>query len=454
MTSILLCVLAFALSFYLGRKSIVSGLVAVLGFGYTYGILRANLAQSASHFIFDAAVVGFCMAQLSQTLNQIKHAKGRKLILWFFVLMAWPLCLFLFPVQDRLIELVGLRGSIFLLPFLVMGARMTNEEMYRLAVWIAPLNLAAFAVAVAEFFFGIERFIPQRTGVTTIVYMSGDLAGYTAFRIPSMFTSSHAYGGTMVITLPLLVGAWSQRHKHKWVGNLLATGMVAAIVGVFMAAARTHAVVLFVLLVVTTLSGRLKIAPQFGWLILLLGIGWVVSKEERLQRFTSLSDTDAVSERIRGSVNERFSALAAKYPMGNGLGGGGTSIPYFLQDRIRNPVGMESEYARIMLEQGIPGLCLWIVFLMWALLRRANPRSNPWALGRLLAWFACVIYFFTGLIGVGLLTSIPQTCLLLLFTGWVAGGKLEPIENWLVAQNNSRSNQAGFLRQPELSLPR
>jgi len=32
-------------------------------------------------------------------------------------------------------------------------------------------------------------------------------------------------------------------------------------------------------------------------------------------------------------------------------------------------------------------------------------------------------YFATGLIGTGLLTSIPQTCLLLLTTGWIASPK-------------------------------
>ena len=57
------------------------------------------------------------------------------------------------------------------------------------------------------------------------------------------------------------------------------------------------------------------------------------------------------------------------YPLGNGLGGGGTSVPYFLQDRIRNVVVMENEYARILLELGIPGLCMWGVFIGWIFTR-------------------------------------------------------------------------------------
>ena len=47
------------------------------------------------------------------------------------------------------------------------------------------------------------------------------------------------------------------------------------------------------------------------------------------------------------------------------LGGGGTSIPYFLQDRVKDPVGMENEYGRILLETGIPGLMIWLIFIFW-----------------------------------------------------------------------------------------
>jgi hypothetical protein len=187
-----------------------------------------------------------------------------------------------------------------------------------------------------------------------------------------------------------------------------------------MAAARSHALVLFVLLTVASFMTRWRGGHRIGWALILLGVIWLVSGEERLQRFTTLRDTEYVSERISGSINKRFFELAYEYPLGNGLGGGGTSVPYFLQQRLRDPVSMENEYVRIMLEQGLPGLVLWLVFIAWALLRRTTPSGDPWFLGRRLAWAASAAYFATGLIGVGLLTSVPQTCLLLLSTGWVA----------------------------------
>ena len=114
-----------------------------------------------------------------------------------------------------------------------------------------------------------------------------------------------------------------------------------------------------------------------------------------------------------------FFEIGAKYPFGNGLGGGGTSIPYFLQDRIVNPVLMENEYARIMLEQGILGLTIWIAFVLWIITRRDQDPYDSWYLGRRLARVASAVFFITALTGTGLLTSIPQTSLFLLLVGWV-----------------------------------
>lgn len=115
-----------------------------------------------------------------------------------------------------------------------------------------------------------------------------------------------------------------------------------------------------------------------------------------------------------------FFEIGAQYPFGNGLGGGGTSIPYFLQGRIINPVMMENEYARLMLEQGILGLLIWIAFILWLTLRRDRNPNDSWYLGRHLALVACAASFATGLIGIGLLTSVPYSSLLFLVVGWVA----------------------------------
>jgi len=89
-------------------------------------------------------------------------------------------------------------------------------------------------------------------------------------------------------------------------------------------------------------------------------------------------------------------------------------------------LGLENEYARIMLEQGIFGLCLWIAFLIWLFTRREKGYFDSWSQGRRLAWWACVLTFGTGLIGVGILVSIPQTALLMINAGWIAARQKVP----------------------------
>ena len=420
MTSFLLCLSAFAISFIAGRRSLVAGLATVLGTGYVYGITRANLPETFSHLIFDAGVLGLYFAQLMRRVSREERIRIQRLWLWVVVLIAWPVLLFLIPIQDPMIQLVGLRGNAFLVPFLLIGAQLDRKSIYILALWLAGLNLIAFVFACAEFFLGVPQFFPYRAGVTDIIYKSNDLMGFTAFRIPATFTSAHAYAGMMVMTLPFLVGACVQEQRRVWHGYVLASALAVSIVGIFMSAARTHFIALLILLLVTTFSGQLKRSSWIGWVVMLVGIGWVVSSDERLQRFTTLQDTEFLSARLAGSVSLSFWELVGAYPLGNGMGGGGTSIPYFLQDLIKNPIGFESEYARIVLEQGIPGLFLWVAFIVWVLTRRTLHRLDTWYLGRQLAWFACAAYFATGLIGIGLFTSVPQTCLLLLTTGWIA----------------------------------
>lgn len=423
MISIILCFLAFFASVIASRRSLVAGLTVVLGVGYAYGITRANLTETFSHFIFDASVIGLYLTELFKRSEPEQRLRLQKIKLWVGFLMIWPALLFLLPIQDTMVELVGLRGNIFLLPFLVIGARLSNEEINKLALRIAFLNTIVFGLAVVEFFLGVEKFFPKNT-VTQIIYLGKDIAGYTAFRIPASFTSAHAYAGTMVLSIPLIVGAWLQKRSNRWQKCLLLAGLMASLIGTFLAAARIHIVVLFLLLIIIsismTFSKQLKLVSGLGWLLMLVGIGWVVSSEQRLQRFMTLQDSDVITSRISISVNKSFLERAIEYPLGNGLGGGGTSLPYFLQDRIKNPVILENEYARIMLEQGIPGLCLWIAFILWALTRTSLQKEDPWHLGRRLAWFACAAYFVTGVLGTGLLTSIPQTCLMLLSTGWIA----------------------------------
>jgi hypothetical protein len=105
--------------------------------------------------------------------------------------------------------------------------------------------------------------------------------------------------------------------------------------------------------------------------------------------------------------------------MGNGMGAGGTSIPFFLQHLITDPVGMENEYSRILLEQGLVGLGLWGAFACWAF-TRPTPQGNQWVLGWRLLWYASIGNFAMGVLGTGMMTAIPMSVFLFLGLGFVA----------------------------------
>jgi len=414
MTSLLICLLCFVVTFTLTRRSLVWGLAACIGLGYVFGVLKANILDTFSFLIWDASVLGLYASYFSRRPSPEEASRNDSLRLWVAALILWPVILTVVPVQYPLIQLVGLRANTFLLPFLLIGARLKAEEVDELALVLAVLNLSALALATTEYFVGLELFFP-RNQVTELIYKSRDVAGYTAFRIPAFFINAHVYAGTMVMTVPFLLGAWI-RESRTWRRNLMLGGMMAALMGVFLAASRSHAIVLGAITIFAVLSGELKSLSRASLVVMLALTVWLVSNNERLQRFTTLLDTEVITDRVASSVNLPFLEAALEYPFGVGMGGGGTSIPYFLSDQILEPVAAENEYVRIMLEEGVLGVFMWIGFVVWIATRSAGHMNPP--LARRLARFMTLVYFAMACLGTGLLASVPQSALLLLAAGW------------------------------------
>src|SRR4029077_630072 len=132
-------------------------------------------------------------------------------------------------------------------------------------------------------------------------------------------------------------------------------GMVAAFAGVLLSSTRVNFVNAAYLTLVLTLTTKLSFRKRLLWGLAIAAIAALTLTNERFQRFKTL-DSSFVVERVGGSVNRNFLEILFEYPMGNGLGGGGTSTPYFLQGLVRNPIGIENEYGRILAEQGVIGL--------------------------------------------------------------------------------------------------
>jgi hypothetical protein len=197
--------------------------------------------------------------------------------------------------------------------------------------------------------------------------------------------------------------------------------MVAAMIGVFLGASRTHMIVFFCVSVLATVAFKLRTVARVGLVVMLIFTAWLVFNNERLQRFSTLYDSEFIASRISSSLDFPVVEAALEYPFGVGLGGGGTSIPYFLQNQIVQPVVAENEYVRIMREEGVLGVVLWIAFIIW-LLTRQSAMDLQVAPGRKLARFVSMVYFAMACLGTGMLTSVPHSSLMLAAAGWAAEG--------------------------------
>lgn len=403
-----------------------TGLGVLMAVGYAYGIARGNVPQPAMHFVFDCGVIGFYLALITRRLTEAQWLRLKKLQPWLAVLAGWPIILFFFPVQDPIIQLVGLRGQIFFLPFIAVGALLEWGDYYVLAQWFAVLNLVALGFGVAEYFKGIESFMPRNSN-TALIYSTNMVGFKGAYRIPSTFTSSAAYSGTMCMTTPLLLGAWVQKRARWTEYYLFSVALIGSVLGVFLGASRTQAALLFLMFAVTLFMGHLSLKVLFRAALVTVCVGLTVVNNPRLQRFTELQDTDMVQQRLAGSVNESFWNAVVEYPMGNGLGGGGISIPFFLQDRLRNSVGIENEYALILLEEGIPGLMIWIAFFIWVLTCPLPAGKDARYLSLALARAYAAVSFGTAMVGTGMLTMIPGTPILFIYFGWMSTARVSEV---------------------------
>jgi hypothetical protein len=74
-----------------------------------------------------------------------------------------------------------------------------------------------------------------------------------------------------------------------------------------------------------------------------------------------------------------------------------------------------------MLEEGVLGLGMWVLFIGWLTTRRFIVPVKSTVGGRL-AWFVTTVYFLMACLGIGLLTSAPQSFLLVLAAGWASSG--------------------------------
>jgi hypothetical protein len=319
-----------------------------------------------------------------------------------------------FESQPLVIQLVGLRPMLIFVPMLVVGSRVARDDLDYLAPRVAWLNIAVLAVGAYEFVFGVEQIIPHNM-MTEIVYQSADvIAGGSAYkRIPATFIHAHVYGFMMLTSIPFVAhGLESERRVRL----ICAGGIGAAILGIFMCGARMPVVFVTLSTAYVLASSRVRTSTWFAFLAAgAIGLAAAMTNE-RLQRFETLADTDMVELRIRSSIDLDFFDLCAQFPFGSGLGRGwGTAIPYFMSNQGIPQIGAENEFSRIVIDTGIPGLVLWIIFFGWAMVQKDQSESSP--IMKMFAWPLTTLVIIGANLGVGLFTAIPVSPLLMLLIG-------------------------------------
>jgi hypothetical protein len=423
-----------------------------LVWGYFYGILKAHYIGSNGLFIFDASTVGLYLGLLTNGRVFALSYRFQMILPWVLAMIAWPIFISIIPIQHYVVQVIGLRGNIFWLPMILVGFVIQPNEKTKLVLAMAVLNIISLGFAVGEFVLGVEYFVPENE-VTRIVYNSNDLKD-GAKRIPSIFVNAHSYSLFMTATIPWILGEILGRRRNALIKvaslPILIAGLVSALLGVFMAGPRQPVVVLGLILVLIIFSGRFNLA--FLVITGLSGaiVGYFVAQDERMQRFTQLQDLESVQARIQSSISMDFVDVMMSYPMGNGMGAGGTSLPSFAQDLLTNAVLLENEYARIMLEQGVPGLFLFLAFCTWYMLRQASRKDVDFNLKSYVR-YSVFVSIATAFIGVGLMTSIPGTAFLFLGIGYSISpafySYLNPENTWFFqVKNISRSDLPAFQR--------
>jgi len=406
---------AFAGAFLAVYRSLGWGFLTVIAVGYFSGVIRANCLGVFTTFMFDAAVLALYLGFFfRKSLRARETVLGLAGLLVPFMIV-WPTLLCLLPINYFLIQCVGLRAAIWFLPVLLIATRLTTADLAVLSRGLVVLNLVALAVGVYVYLYGVEALYPKNA-VTNIIYGSQDVGGRIKYhRVPSSFLNAHAYGGTMLYTMPFLFNRLGGVKVRLLDRCSAAAGLVAAVGGLLMCGARSPMIQLGFTLAVALVLSRFSL--KLGLVIaLLLVVGLIVAgNDERLQRASSLQDTEMVGNRVTLSVNRGLLDLLINYPLGGGLGtAAGTSIPFFLAHLAPESIGAENEYSRILVEQGWFGLAGWLALLGWLYVRPPSARCrSPWWLGVLLMYSLTLACWLTAFIGTGILTAIPGTFLIL-----------------------------------------
>jgi hypothetical protein len=436
---------AFLVTFVLTRRSLGAGVSAAMTAGYFHGIIRANIESPFTAFMFDASLMGLYIATFMRCPALKNRFWQTPLGKWMILLILWPALVALVPVNYPLVQLVAFHSTVWFALMLAIGTQLKWADIRTAGRWIAILNVVALIVGIYIYEFGVPALYPLNA-ITRYTYLSRDVAN-GQWRIPSTFLVAHSYGGAMLMSLPFLASIGFDRHAAR--DKLLAIiGTVCALGGLLLCGAREPIIVGLLGGAIALIVGRANPRLLFT-VIATIGVAvFVASQDERFQRVLTLLDPDLVQSRVQFSANFAFLGLLMKYPFGAGMGSGwGTSIPSFLAEYAPQPIGLENEFSKILINMGIIGLVIWIGFLVWYLRQVPSSRGKQRApLGVLLAYGMTSAVWVTAWIGAGVTSSVPMSAMMFLLQGVVIGASRKRVVE--PAHEPTRSSRKFILREP------
>ncbi len=288
-----------------------------------------------------------------------------------------------------MVGLIGLRVSLLYSLLVPVGYWFfdTRERALRFFLYLTLVSVPVAAFGIFQYFAGPSWLISISPGFARAVfYASGGGSAGSYFRTLSTFVQTGGFSIYLCFMMLVSVAQFnmaSLRNQRWWVAGTFVLNFLALLT----TGGRSPLVLFFVALgLLVTMQGRLvKILPVVA-LTAALFIGAVIVLGPAVaERFATVLNLEVVQERnlplvygwLYESMNSNPAGLGAGYATVASRHAGATPLNYNV---------VENTFARIRFETGLPGLILYVIFIL-ALVRECiqMPQKVP---DRELSWLA------------------------------------------------------------------
>lgn len=345
------------------------------------GWIQLNLLDdsSATVLLYEFQVVGLYIVFTVQAIR-FPEQFGPPRILWFAIPFAiWALLLVprSLAMNGWFVTLVGLRAFLLPLPLVWIGYRaFQSRRQLENVAWLLMLQLPVIAAVTAS------QFLNLLTGTGNISEIPVGFMQAGVIRPPGTFSAPGQLGVYLLLSISLAMGLLGL-NVHVWKRAGFVIGLAGATAALIVNTQRTTLVLLAVTLPIIVLLARKLRALKWAIVALCVvlaggAIGSQVAGEVFAERVESIS-FDVRNTLIDAPAAQVAEALRTPVSgVGLGIASPGTSR-LLVPTGMRNdkPIGTinpsESFVAALVLESGVPGLVLFLLF--GATLTRAGVRA-------------------------------------------------------------------------------